>query len=137
MSYVDHSLIRDESIMIKAKLSGSILFLRWLYAIFFFWLLLIPVRDAIRTTLFYFTSELALTNKRVVGKCGFLNTATLECPLSRVQNVAVYQNVWGMLFGYATIEIEIIGQNFIMPYVRNAVAFKKAVFNRLAEIEGY
>lgn len=86
VSYLEYpvweNLGKNETIVKKAELNPIVLVVTWIGAVLFFWLLLIPVIKAIIITVRYFNTELAITNKRVVGKVGFINTKALDAPLN-------------------------------------------------------
>lgn len=49
----------------------------------------------------YATTKLGFTNKRVVGKVGFIKKQSLDAPLNKINNVGVSQ---GLLVKYLTGE---------------------------------
>ncbi len=51
------------------------------------------------------TSEYGITNKRVIVKVGFIQRATLEILLPRIESIQVVQTVPGRLLDYGTIII--------------------------------
>ncbi|MBX9586072.1 MAG: PH domain-containing protein [Gammaproteobacteria bacterium] len=53
----------------------------------------------------YRTSEYGITNKRVIVKVGFIQRATLEILLPRIESIQVVQSVSGRLLDYGTIII--------------------------------
>lgn len=57
------------------------------------------------TYLDYISSEFAVTNKRVIGKVGFLGRNSLEILLTKVEAINVEQGIVGRLFNYGTITI--------------------------------
>ncbi len=63
--------------------------------------LLLAIGPAIR----YVTSEFAVTDKRVLGKVGFIERESDETLLSKVEAIAVDQGVLGRLLGFGTITI--------------------------------
>jgi hypothetical protein len=52
-----------------------------------------------------FTTEFAVTNRRVIAKRGFIRRHTLEILLSKVESVAVHQNVLGRLLNFGTVTV--------------------------------
>ena len=60
---------------------------------------LIGVFIAIRTT------EFGLTNRRLIGKRGFIRRRSLELLLTKVESISVSQSLWGRLFNYGTIVV--------------------------------
>jgi uncharacterized membrane protein YdbT with pleckstrin-like domain len=63
--------------------------------------LLMAIGPAIR----YITSEFAVTDKRVLGKVGFIERESDETLLSKVEAIGVDQGIMGRLFGFGTVTI--------------------------------
>jgi uncharacterized membrane protein YdbT with pleckstrin-like domain len=63
--------------------------------------LLLAIGPAIR----YVTSEFAVTDKRVLGKVGFVERESDETLLSKVEAIAVDQGILGRLLGFGTVTI--------------------------------
>jgi len=93
-SYVNTSLIRDENVVYEAKNH---------------WIIFISLQSFL--TLFIsplienWTSEYAITNKRVIIKIGLISRKTLEMNLSKIESVNVDQSIFGRLLGYGAITI--------------------------------
>lgn len=51
------------------------------------------------------TTEIVVTNKRVVYKRGFISRFTREMNMEKIESVAVDQNLLGRLLGFGTIDI--------------------------------
>jgi uncharacterized membrane protein YdbT with pleckstrin-like domain len=51
------------------------------------------------------TTEIVVTNRRVVYKRGFISRFTREMNMEKIESVAVDQTLPGRLFGYGTIDI--------------------------------
>lgn len=74
----------------------------------FYWawlLLLIPVGIFFSATITVKTSELVITDRRVLIKVGFIQRHTFEMFISKIESVAVFQSMLGRLFNYGTVEI--------------------------------
>lgn len=70
------------------------------------WLLLvIPIAIAASAVLGVKTSELVITDRRVLIKVGFIQRQTFEMFISKIESVAVTQGVIGRFFNYGTVEI--------------------------------
>ncbi len=52
-----------------------------------------------------FTTEFAVTNRRVIAKTGFIRRHTLEMLLPKIESVAVNQNVLGRLLNFGTVTV--------------------------------
>jgi hypothetical protein len=70
------------------------------------WLLLvIPVAIVASAALTVRTSELVITDRRVLIKVGFIRRQTFEMFISKIESVAVAQGMIGRFFNYGTVEI--------------------------------
>ncbi len=134
MSYVEKNLGANEELVKSADKNGLFLIVVWIKGILFFWLLLIPLIKAIVTTIKFSKIELAITNKRVIGKVGVLNTSSLDSPLNKIQNVSEKQKFWGKIFNYSTIVVTTAAGSYTYDCIKNGVQFKNAV---MAQIEQY
>jgi hypothetical protein len=70
------------------------------------WLLLaIPAAIIASAVLAVKTSELVITDRRVLIKVGFIQRQTFEMFISKIESVAVTQGMIGRFFNYGTVEI--------------------------------
>ena len=58
------------------------------------------------------TTELAVTDRRVIYKCGVLQRHTMEMNRSKVETVGVDQSILGRLLGYGTVVVRGTGGSF-------------------------
>jgi uncharacterized membrane protein YdbT with pleckstrin-like domain len=56
------------------------------------------------------TTEIAVTNRRIIYKRGFISRRTIEMQMDKVESVDVDQTVWGRLLGYGNIVIRGVGE---------------------------
>jgi len=56
-----------------------------------------------------FTTEVAVTDKRIIYKRGFISRYTIEMHLDKVESVDVDQSILGRMFGYGDILIRGVG----------------------------
>ena len=104
MSYIDESLIEGESILHRARVSwwsqfgllllGAILLIV-VVGLFFFIAAWVRVRS----------TEIAITNRRVIAKFGFIKRHTVEINLDKVEALRVEQGFWGRVLNFGTIFI--------------------------------
>ena len=74
----------------------------------FYWawlLLVIPAGILLSAAITVRTSELVITDRRVLIKVGFIQRHTFEMFISKIESVAVFQSMLGRLFNYGTVEI--------------------------------
>lgn len=145
MSYVQSTLLENESILHEAKMSlwafgkpiavAVACFIAAVYALssdlitFGTWLLAVPPNVALYVWLVRGSTEMAVTNMRVLIKSGVVKRDTWELYLTRIEGVEVDQSVWGRLLNFGDIRVRGVGTE-IAP-VRAAagpLAFRKAVF---------
>jgi uncharacterized membrane protein YdbT with pleckstrin-like domain len=74
----------------------------------FYWawlLLVIPLGILGSAIVTVRTSELVITDRRVLIKVGFIQRHTFEMFISKIESVAVFQSMMGRLFNYGTVTI--------------------------------
>lgn len=104
MSYIDDSLIEGEKILHRARVSWWSQF--WL--VFFGIVLLVVV-----VGLFFLlaawirvrSTEIAITNRRVIAKFGFVKRDTVEINLEKVEALKVEQGFMGRMLNFGTVFI--------------------------------
>jgi uncharacterized membrane protein YdbT with pleckstrin-like domain len=70
---------------------------------------LLALSSAFRAFIRRATTELAVTDQRVIYKTGLLARHTLEMNRAKVESVAVDQTLLGRLFGYGTVTVRGVG----------------------------
>jgi uncharacterized membrane protein YdbT with pleckstrin-like domain len=124
-TYIETNLIRGEALVYQAK-PHWILFVSWRS---FFTLGLLPLID-------YWTSEFAVTNKRVIMKMGWISRRVLELNLHKIESVNVDQSLLGRLIGYGTITvIGTGGTRETFDRIAHPLAFRKAFQEQEGEFE--
>ena len=106
----------------------------WVKGILLCWLLLIPTIKAIAATIRFTHVELAITNKRIVGKVGVFNTKSLDAPLNKIQNVSDKQTFFGKIFNYSTININTAAGEYTFDCIKSGAQFKGMI---MAQIDQY
>jgi len=108
MSYIDESLIEGERIVHRARISWWSQFWWILFGILSIVIviglvLLVVAWIRVRST------EIAITNKRIIAKFGFVKRQTVEINLDKVEALRVDQGVWGRFLNFGTILISGVG----------------------------
>lgn len=125
-SYVESTLISDEHVVYAASVS-----LWCLTPLFLLGLILLPVFGIglfflARAAIIYWTTELAVTNKRVIAKTGLIQRDTIEMFLSKVESVHVEQTVMGRMFNFGTVVISGTGaQNAAFRRISHPLEFRR------------
>jgi len=70
---------------------------------------LLALSSAFRAFIRWATTELAVTDRRVIYKTGLLARHTLEMNRAKVESVAVDQTLLARIFGYGTVTVHGIG----------------------------
>jgi uncharacterized membrane protein YdbT with pleckstrin-like domain len=68
-------------------------------------LALIAALSAFRSWFRQFTTEMAVTDRRIIYKTGFIARHTAEMNMHRVETVAVKQGILGRMLNYGTVHI--------------------------------
>lgn len=131
MSYIDSNLQADEKVLDRTQLhwaiylppmiglvGASILFIYWNWNAYeITWLNSMPglipavfvMQDLIRRGIKRETTEIAITDRRIIYKTGLINRRTLEMNVDKVESVDVNQSVFGRLLGCGTIVVHGVG----------------------------
>ena len=74
------------------------------------------------------STELAVTNRRVIAKFGFIRRSTIELNLAKVESIRVEQSIGGRIFGYGSVIVTGTGSTMDpIPYVADPIKFRQAV----------
>jgi len=125
MSYIDDSLIEGETLIHRARMSWWSQFplillglVTLVVAIGLIFLAMAWIR--VRST------ELAITNRRVIAKTGFVKRHTVEMNLDKVEALKVEQGVWGRFLNFGTIFISGAGTSVApIPNIADPLVFRR------------
>ena len=92
--YVKNNLGKNEWVVYEAKLS-------WVTFISLKALLTLFISPLIER----WTSEFAITNRRVIIKVGLFRRRTLEMNLSKIESILVNQSIFGRIFRFGDIVV--------------------------------
>lgn len=82
------------------------------------------------------STELAVTDRRVIAKRGVLTRSAIDLRLARVESVMVEQSLFGKLFGFGTIVVRGTGGDGApINTVAQPLDFKRAVEAQLDKYE--
>lgn len=125
MSYIEESLIPGETIIHRARVSWwsqfALVFLgiaTLVAVVGLVFLIIAWVR--VRST------ELAITNRRVIAKFGFIKRSTVEINLEKVEALRVEQGFWGRFLNFGTIFISGAGTSVApIPNIADPLVFRR------------
>jgi uncharacterized membrane protein YdbT with pleckstrin-like domain len=126
MSYVQDNLLPKEEIILIEKINLWALLMPITIGI-----LLLPVFGfgllfLIAAAMEYFSTELALTNKRVIAKFGFIRRTTVEISLLKVETIQVRQGFVGRIFNFGDIVVTGAGNpQAIIPGIDKPLNFRR------------
>ena len=109
-SYIDQVLIPGEALVYRARISVISLMPLILLGLVTIWLV-IGLVFWIMAWIKYATTELAITNKRVIAKSGLIQRKTMEMFLNKIESVQVEQGILGRMFDYGTVTLAGTGVN--------------------------
>jgi uncharacterized membrane protein YdbT with pleckstrin-like domain len=128
-SYVESILGAGERVLFHGRVSAWSHFWWW-----FFGLMLAPVGIGLIVWLVAWirlrTTELAVTNRRVITKLGFITRNTLEINVARIESVQVTQGIGGRLLNFGTVVFSGAGTpQATIRDIADPLAFRKAVIS--------
>lgn len=118
----------------EGKISIATLIIRLiidLFAICIFIGVVWIIKDLIK----FFTTKLIITNKRVSGKTGLINTNELDSPLNKINGVQVRQGLFGKIFNYGTVSITTASTVFNFDYIDKPNEFKTILNNQIEKYD--
>jgi len=125
VSYNDQSLVQGETIVHRAHVSW------WSQ----FWLVFLGILTAVVLVGFVFlamawirvhSTEIAITNRRIIAKFGFVQRRTIEININQVEALRVDQGFWGRLLNFGTIIISGTGSSLEpAPDIADPLVFRR------------
>ena len=126
-SYVDCSLTSGEQVLYRETISNWSQFLYYVLALVLLPLYGIGLLFLIPPYINKISTELAITNKRVIAKFGFISRKTVEINISKVESIQVHQDILGRLCNYGTIIISGAGNpQAPITNISNPMGFRTA-----------
>jgi uncharacterized membrane protein YdbT with pleckstrin-like domain len=88
----------------------------------------LAVVAALRALVRRTTTELAVTDRRVIYKTGVLRRHTMEMNRSKVETVGVDQSILGRMLGYGTVVVRGTGGSFEpIPFIGEPLTFRNHI----------
>ena len=125
MSYIDDSLIEGEVLVHRGRIA-------WWSV---FWLLFLGVLTLVLVVGLVFlvmawvrvrSTEIAITNKRIIAKFGFIKRHTVEINLDKVESLRVEQGLWGRFLNFGTIYVSGAGSAVApFPDIADPLVFRR------------
>lgn len=125
-SKIEENLGRDEHVVLNGKISWAVVVPH-----FILMLVLIGFFTVWKPLVAKLTTHLCVTNKKVIGKVGFIKIKTLDAPLNKINNVAVQQGFIARIIGYGTVRIDTSSGTYHFNYIKHPNDFKSELFNQI------
>jgi uncharacterized membrane protein YdbT with pleckstrin-like domain len=126
MNYAEKNLNKGEEVVFQAKIHWASLIVHvvLMFGIIGF-ITIIP--GLIRM----FTTVLAITNKKIIGKTGLINTKSMDSPLNKINNIGIEQGLFGKILGFGTITITTSSGSYVFKCIANPGNFKNLVNHQI------
>ncbi len=125
-SFVEQTLSPGEGVFYEAKVSVWSLWGYVLLGLLTVWIVGIGLFFFLLAYLHWKTTELAITNKKVIAKFGFISRTTVEILVPRIESVQVHQGIFGRIFNYGTIILSGVGTSQApIPRISDPLRFRQ------------
>jgi uncharacterized membrane protein YdbT with pleckstrin-like domain len=126
-SYIQSSSSPDETMQLRARYPIIYWVAAWLVLLLLGWLI-IGIVYFLHRAIRMGTTEMAVTDSRVVLKQGWISRRTNELELDSIETVAFRQSVLGRIFNYGALTVRGTGEAVIaFPPVQDPVTFRQAI----------
>lgn len=148
MVYIENNLLPKENIVYRGYRHWIVffhavlwlcvaLFIGWFlpgFTIFEIGILLLALATGVAAFIFYWFSEIAVTNMRVIVKTGWIARDSTEIMIQNIASIHVDQPVLGRIFNYGTTTI-FDKSNLRTPYlfIKNPFEFRQAVQSQIEQ----
>jgi len=146
VSYIDENLLPDEHVVYRAELHWIIFARAILVLVVGLVLVFVPrigqaglvvlllgVVILVPPFVAYRTTELGVTNKRVIVKTGLIRRRTLELLLRQVEAISVDQSLLGRLLGFGSITLTGTGGvREVFHRVRDPLELRRRIHGQVA-----
>lgn len=84
--------------------------------------------DLINSFITKISTELAITEKSVIAKRGFISRDTVELSLARVESARVTQSILGRILNYGSVGVIGTGNSYTpIPYIADPLRFRNVL----------
>ena len=134
VGYVKQTLSSGEQVLCTARF-------HWLYTFSAIWALIllgiigIGIVIFLRMMITKWTTEIAVTNKRLIYKRGWIARKTDELSPKKIEEINVSQGVVGRILGFGKIRIQGTGGGeIVLPNIDDPLTFRREIENAKARM---
>lgn len=128
-SYIQGNLVPGEQVQYVAKISKWALLPRLVLGVCLLPAYGIGILFLISAAITYYTTELAITNRRVIAKFGFIKRQTVEMSIPKIESIQVDQGILGRIFGFGSVLVSGGGNpQAPIPNISDPVQFRNSFF---------
>lgn len=127
MSKLSDNLQRNERLLLEGKVHWATLIIPGIFILFYG----IGLIWFIPRLINMLTTELSLSNKRLVGKYGLIHTRQMDSPLNKINSISLESGLFGKIFGYATITVNTASTVYIFKNISQGENFKYNVLEAI------
>lgn len=125
-SYVEKALVQDEQVLYLGRISLWSLFPQLFFGVLLA-VVVVGLFLLIPALIKYRSTELAVTNKRVIAKFGFVSRHTIELNVAKIESVQVEQGILGRMFDFGSIIVAGGGNPFTPVHgISDPLSFRRA-----------
>ena len=136
MGYIEDTLSDSEHIVYEGQFHWTYYAAAWL-SLIFLGVFIIGIILFVQIMMRIWTTEVGVTNHRVIHKTGWISRSTDELELSSVEGVEVEQGILGRIFGYGRLIISGTGvEDVVTPLIAEPLEFRKAIDEAANSDEG-
>jgi uncharacterized membrane protein YdbT with pleckstrin-like domain len=127
MGYVEATLAEGETVVYKARF-------HWLYslgawaALLILGIIIVGIVIFFRMMIRKWSTEIAVTNRRLIFKRGWIKRDSEEFALSRIEEINLDQSILGRILNYGRLTLHGTGMGSIqLPTIDDPIAFRRAI----------
>ena len=127
MGYIDETLGSDEKILHPVEFHWIYMFTAFM-SLLFLGIFLVGIVIFLTMTVRRYSTERALTNRRVVQKKGLIKRETESISLRTIEETSLSQSVMGRLLGYGSVRLAGTGRDeIILKDIDDPISFMKSL----------
>lgn len=127
MSYVEDTLAEGEVVVYQARFHWTYTLGAWA-ALVLLGVILIGIVIFARMMIRKWSTEIAVTNRRLIFKRGWIKRDSEEFALSRIEEINLDQSILGRILNYGRLTLHGTGMSSIdLPTIDDPIGFRRAI----------